>query len=152
MFLKRCVTTTDACCLTVLKKRKVEDHADFILSPVSPKKYEDTVAELNGSRTNQVFEFFKVITPEHVGFAKHREAAERKASVLPTADADVGEIVTSPRDAPTKKITRNVVPAAAATAATEGKTRKKRGARPTDLPRPPKEPGSWTSRPASLEP
>jgi hypothetical protein len=110
------------------------------------------VAEINGSRTNQVFEFFKVIAPEHVGFAKHREAAERKASVLPTADADVGEIVTSPRDAPMKKITRNVVPAAAATAATEGKTRKKRGARPTDLPRPPKEPGSWTSRPASLEP
>jgi hypothetical protein len=36
----------------VLKKRKVEDHADFILGPVSPKEYKDTVAELNRSHTN----------------------------------------------------------------------------------------------------
>jgi hypothetical protein len=36
----------------VLKKRKVEDHGDFILGPVSPKEYKEMVAELNGSRTN----------------------------------------------------------------------------------------------------
>jgi hypothetical protein len=46
----------------VLRKRKVEAHGDFILGPVSPKEYKDIVAELNGSRTNRVFEFFK-ITP-----------------------------------------------------------------------------------------
>jgi hypothetical protein len=69
----------------VLKKRKVEAHGDFILGPVSPKEYKDTVAELKGSRTNQVFEFFK---PECVGFAKHREAAERKAAALAAAEAD----------------------------------------------------------------
>jgi hypothetical protein len=44
----------------VLKKRKVEAHGDFILSPVSPKEYKDTVVELNGSRMNRVFEFFKI--------------------------------------------------------------------------------------------
>jgi hypothetical protein len=33
----------------VLKKRKVEDHGDFILDPVSPKEYKEMVAELNGS-------------------------------------------------------------------------------------------------------
>jgi hypothetical protein len=44
----------------VLKKRKVEAHRDFILDPVSPKEYKDTNAELNGSRTNRVFEFFKI--------------------------------------------------------------------------------------------
>jgi hypothetical protein len=44
----------------VLKKRKVEAHGDFILSSVSPKEYKDTVAELNGSRTNRVFEFFNI--------------------------------------------------------------------------------------------
>jgi hypothetical protein len=64
----------------VLKKRKVEAHGDFILGPVSPKEYKGTVAELNGSRTNRVFEFFKINPPERVGFAKHREAAERKAA------------------------------------------------------------------------
>jgi hypothetical protein len=47
----------------VLKKRKVEEHGDFILSPVSPMEYKDTMAELNGSRTNRVFEFFKVTAP-----------------------------------------------------------------------------------------
>jgi hypothetical protein len=36
----------------VLKKRKVEAHGDFILGPMSPKEYKETVAELNGSRTN----------------------------------------------------------------------------------------------------
>jgi hypothetical protein len=36
----------------VLKKRKVEDHVDFILDPVLPKEYKDTVAELNRSQTN----------------------------------------------------------------------------------------------------
>jgi hypothetical protein len=47
----------------VLKKRKVEAHGDFILGPVSPKEYKDTVAELNGSRMNRVFEFFKITPP-----------------------------------------------------------------------------------------
>jgi hypothetical protein len=62
----------------VLKKRKVEAHGDFILGPVSLKEYRDTVAELNGSRTNRVFEFFKINPPERVRFAKHREALRRK--------------------------------------------------------------------------
>jgi hypothetical protein len=69
----------------VLKKRKVEAHGDFILGPVSLKEYKDTVAELNGSRTNRVFEFFKINPLERVGFAKHREAAERKAAALASA-------------------------------------------------------------------
>jgi hypothetical protein len=58
----------------------MEDHGDFILGPMSPKEYKDTVAELNGSLMNRVFEFFKVTAPERIGFAKHREAAERKAA------------------------------------------------------------------------
>jgi hypothetical protein len=66
----------------VLKKRKVEEHDDFILGPISSKEYKDMMVELNGSRTNRVFEFFKVTTPERMGFAKHREAAERKAAAL----------------------------------------------------------------------
>jgi hypothetical protein len=112
----------------------MEDHDDFILGPVSPKEYKETVAELNGSRTNRVFEFFKVAAPERVGFAKHREAAERKAAALAAADADAGETATSPRAAPTKKTSRKNAPAAAATAAAEGRARKKRGGRPADSP------------------
>jgi hypothetical protein len=131
---KRYVIVAYARCLTVLKKRKVEDHADFILGPVSLKEYKDTVAELNGSRTNHVFEFFKITVPERVGFAKHREAAERKAAALAAADAEAGETATSPRGAPTKKTSRRVAPTAAATADAKGKARKKRGARPTDSP------------------
>jgi hypothetical protein len=141
------VLTTHTFWLAVLNKRKVEDHGDFILCLVSPKEYKETVVELNGSRTNRVFEFFKVTAPERVGFAKHREAAERKAAALAAADADAGEIATSPRAAPTKKTGRKNVPAAAAT---EGRARKKRGGRPADLPQRPREPESWTSRPASL--
>jgi hypothetical protein len=118
----------------VLKKRKVEDHDDFILGPVSPKEYKETVAELNGSRTNRVFEFFKIVAPERVGFAKHREAAERKAAALAAADAESGETATSPRTATTRKPGRRNAPAAAATAAAEGKARKKRGGRPVDSP------------------
>jgi hypothetical protein len=53
----------------VLRRRKVEAHGDFILGPVSPKEYKDTVAELNGSRTNRIFEFFKIAPPERIGFA-----------------------------------------------------------------------------------
>jgi hypothetical protein len=117
-----------------LKKREVEDHGDFILGPVSPKEYKDTIAELNGSRTNRVFEFFKVAAPERVGFAKHREAAERKAAALAAADVDAGETTTSPRAAPTKKSSRKNAPAATATATAEGKARKKRGGRPADSP------------------
>jgi hypothetical protein len=46
------VLTTHTFWLAVLKKRKVEDHDNFILGPVSLKEYKETVAELNGSRTN----------------------------------------------------------------------------------------------------
>jgi hypothetical protein len=120
----------------VLKKRKVEAHGDFILGPVSPKEYKDTVAELNGSRTNQVFKFLKINAPECVGFAKHREAAERKAAALAAAETDAGETATSPRAAP-KKAGRRGAPAAA-TATAEGRVRKKRGGRPADSPPSPK--------------
>jgi hypothetical protein len=114
----------------------VEDHGDFILGPVSPKEYKDTVAELNGSRTNRVFEFFKFTAPERLGFAKHREAAERKAAALAAAETGAGETATSPRagGVPSKKTTKKTALAAAATAAAEGKARKKRGARPTISP------------------
>jgi hypothetical protein len=120
----------------VLKKRKVEAHGDFILGPVSPKEYKDTVVELNGSRTNRVFEFFKINAPERVGFAKHREAAERKAAALASAEADAGETATSPRVAP-KKAGKRGTPAAA-TATAEGRAWKKRGSRPADSPPSPK--------------
>jgi hypothetical protein len=119
----------------VLKKRKVEAHGDFILGPVSPKEYKDTVVELNGSRTNRVFEFFKINAPERVGFAKHREEAERKAAALAAAEEDAGETATSPRAAPKKAGKRGAPTAATATA--EGRARKKRGGRPADsLPSP----------------
>jgi hypothetical protein len=114
----------------------VEAHGDFILGPVSPKEYKDTVAELNGSRTNRVFEFFKIAPPERVGFAKHREAAEKKAAAVAAAEADVEETATSPRAAPQKSSRRSAP--AAATAAAEGKARKKRGGRPADSPPSPK--------------
>jgi hypothetical protein len=120
----------------VLKKRKVEAHGDFILGPVSPKEYKDTVAELNESRTNRVFEFFKINPPERVGFAKHREAAERKAAVLAVVEAEADETATSPRAAP-KKTGRKGAPAAA-TATAEGRAQKKRGGRPADSPPSPK--------------
>jgi hypothetical protein len=136
----------------VLTKRKVEDHADFILGPVSPKEYKDTVAELNGSRTNRVFELFKVTASECVGFAKHREAAERKAAALAAADVEAGETATSPHGAPTKKTSRKTAPATAATAAAEGRPERNMVAGRRTRPRPPREPGLWTSRPASSEP
>jgi hypothetical protein len=120
----------------VLKKRKVEAHEDFILSPVSPKEYKDTIAELNGSRTNRVFEFFKINPPERVGFAKHRETAEKKAVTLAAAEADAEETATSPRAAP-KKTCRRGAPAAA-TATAEGRAWKKRGGRQADSPPSPK--------------
>jgi hypothetical protein len=120
----------------VLKKRKVEAHRDFILGPVSPKQYKDTVAELNGSRTNRVFEFFKISPPERVGFAKHREAAERKAVALAAAEADVDETANSPRAAPRKTSKRSTP--AVATATVEGRARKKRGGQPADSPPSPK--------------
>jgi hypothetical protein len=65
---------------------------------------------------------FKVAAPERVGFAKHREAAERKAAALAAADA------------PTKKTGMKNIPASAATAVAEGRARKKRGGRPADSP------------------
>jgi hypothetical protein len=120
----------------VLRRRKVEAHGDFILGPVSPKEYKDTFAELNGSRTNRVFEFFKITPPEHVGFAKHREASEKKAAAVVAAEGDAEETATSPRAAP-QKTGRRSAPAAA-TAAAEGKARKKRGGRPADSPPSPK--------------
>jgi hypothetical protein len=116
----------------VLKRRKVEAHGDFILSPVSPKEYKETAAELNGSRTNRVFEFFKVNAPERIGFAKHREAAERKAAALAAAEADAGETTTSPRAAPKRAGKRNAP--AVATATAEVRARRKRGSRPADSP------------------
>jgi hypothetical protein len=85
-----------------------------------------------------VFEFFKIVAPERVGFAKHREAAERKAAALAAAGA-----------APPRKTGRRNAPATTATAAAEGKAGKKRGGRPADSPQRPKEPGLWTSRLAS---
>jgi hypothetical protein len=120
----------------VLRRRKVEAHGDFILGPVSPKEYKDTVAELNGSRTNRVFEFFKITPPERVGFAKHREAAEKKAAAVAAAEADAEETATSPCAAP-QKTGRRGAPAAA-TATAEGKAQKKRGGRPADSPPSPK--------------
>jgi hypothetical protein len=120
--------------LAVLKKRKVEDHDDYILGPVLPKEYKETVTELNGSRTNRVFEFFKITAPECIGFAKHREAAERKAAALAAANADMGKTATSPRAAPVRKTGRKNALAAAATAAAEEKARKKRGGRPAESP------------------
>jgi hypothetical protein len=124
----------------VLKKRKVEAHGDFILGPVSPKEYKDTVTELNGSRTNRVFKFFKINPPERVGFAKHHEAAERKAVALAAAEADADEAATSPHAAP-KKASKRGAPAAA-TATAEGRARKKRGGRPADSPPRPRGPES----------
>jgi hypothetical protein len=120
----------------VLKKRKVEAHGDFILGPVSPKEYKDTVVELNGSRMNRVFEFFKINPPERVGFAKHHEAAEKKAAALAAAEADAEETATSLRATP-KKTERRGAPTAA-TATAEGKARKKCGGRPADSPPSPK--------------
>jgi hypothetical protein len=119
-----------------LRRRKVEAHGDFILGPVSPKEYKDTVAELNGSRTNRIFEFFKITPPERAGFAKHREAAEKKAAAVAAAEADAEETATSPRAAP-QKTGRRSAPVAA-TAAAEGKARKRRGGRPADSPPSPK--------------
>jgi hypothetical protein len=110
----------------------VEAHSDFILSPVSPKEYKEMVAELNESQTNRVFEFFKVNAPERIGFAKHHEAAERKAAGLAAAEADAGETETSPCAAP-KRAGKTNAPAVA-TATTEGRARKKRGGRPADSP------------------
>jgi hypothetical protein len=124
----------------VLKKRKVEAHGDFILGPISPKEYKDTVTELNGSRTNWVFEFFKVNLPERVGFSKHREAAERKAAALAAAEADTDETATSSRAAP-KKVGKRGAPAAA-TATAEGRARKKRGGRSANSPHRPRGPES----------
>jgi hypothetical protein len=130
------VLTIRNCWFAVLKKRKVEAHGDFILGPVSPKEYKDTVTELNGSRTNRVFEFFKVNPPERVGFAKHCEAADRKAAALAAAEANADETTTSPRAAP-KKASKRGAPAAATTT-TGGRARKKRGWRPADSPPSPK--------------
>jgi hypothetical protein len=116
----------------VLKKRKVEAYGDFILNPVSPKEYKDTVAELNGSRTNRVLEFFNINPPERVGFAKHQEAAERKAAALAATEADADETATSPRAALKKAGKRGA--RAAATATSEGRARKKHGGWPADSP------------------
>jgi hypothetical protein len=130
-----------------LTRRKVEAHGDFIFGPVSPKEYKDTVAELNGSRTNRIFEFFKITPPERVGFAKHREAAEKKVAAVAAAEADAKETATSPRAAP-QKTGRRSAPAAA-TAAAEGRPgRNGAGGRRT-RPRPPRGPASLTWRRAS---
>jgi hypothetical protein len=103
---------------------------------VSPKEYKYIVAELNGSRTNRVFEFFKITPLERVGFAKHREVAERKAAALAAAEGDVDETSTSPRAA-SRKTSKRSTPAAATTTV-EGRARKKRGGRSADSPPSPK--------------
>jgi hypothetical protein len=136
----------------VFKKRKVEDHSYFILSPVSPKEYKDTVPELNGSRTNQVLGFFKVAALERIGFAKHREADERKAVALAVVDADAGETATSPRAAPTKKTSRKTHLQLQPPPPPRGKLGRSVVVDQRILPQPPREPGSWTSRPASSKP
>jgi hypothetical protein len=125
-----------------LKKRKVEDHGDFILGPVSSKEYKDTMAELNGSQTNHVFEFFKFTTPEQLGFAKHREAAERKAAALAAAEADAGQTATSPRagGALPKKTSKKTALAAAAPLWPKGKPERNAALVRRALPRWPKEP------------
>jgi hypothetical protein len=56
----------------------VEAHGDFILGPVSPKEYKDTVAELNESRTNRVFEFFKITTLNASGLPSIARQPRRK--------------------------------------------------------------------------
>jgi hypothetical protein len=132
----------------VLKKRKVETHGDFILGSMSPKEYKDTVAELNQSRTNRVLEFFKINPPERVGFAKHREAAERKAAALVAAEANVDDTATSPRAASKKTSKRS--PPAAATATAEGRSRRNVVGIQRTLPHHPRGPESSTSRPALL--
>jgi hypothetical protein len=70
-----------------------------------------------------------------IDFAKHPEAVERKAVALAAAEVDIAETATSPRtgSALLKKTTKRTAPAAATTAAVEGKARKKRGARQTNL-------------------
>jgi hypothetical protein len=83
-----------------------------------------------------VFEFFKITPPERAGFAKHREAAEKKAAAVAAAEAEAEETTTSPRAAP-QRTGRRSAPAAATDAA-EGKARKKRGGRPADSPPSPK--------------
>jgi hypothetical protein len=132
----------------VLKKRKVEAHGDFILGPVSPKEYKDTVAELNGSRTNRVFEFFKINPPGRVGFAKHCEAAEKKVAALAAAEADVEETATSPRAAPKKTgrrgaLLRPLLPP-------KGRPGRNTAGGWRTRPHHPRGPGSSTLRPASL--
>jgi hypothetical protein len=132
----------------VLKKRKVEAHRDFILGPVSPKEYKDTVAELNGSRTNRVFEFFKIIPPERVGFAKHREAAERR---LPRLRPPKGTSTRRRlRRAPLRgRPARGAPPLRPLPPPKGGPGRNVVGSWRT-LPRHPRGPESSTSRPASL--
>jgi hypothetical protein len=116
---------------------------------VSSKVYKETVAELNESRTNRVFKFFKITAPERVGFAKHREAAKRKAAVLAAADADAGETATSPRAAPTRKTSRkNAPPLPPSPPPKEEPGRNVVAGRRTH-PQRPREPGLWTSRLAS---
>jgi hypothetical protein len=83
-----------------------------------------------------VFEFFNINPPERIGFAKHREAAERKAAALAATEAVADETATSPRAAPKKAGKRGAPTAATATA--EGRTRKKHGERPADSPHSPK--------------
>jgi hypothetical protein len=144
------VLTTHTFWLAVLKKRKVEDHGDFILGPMSPKEYKETVAELNGSRTNRVFEFFKVATPERVGFAKHRKAAKRKAAALAAADADAGETATSPRAAPTRKTAGKTLSPLPPPPPPKGEPGRNVVADQRTHSQRPREPESWTSRPVSL--
>jgi hypothetical protein len=100
--------------------------------------------ELDGSRTNRIFEFFKIAPPERVDFAKHREATEKKAAAVAAAEADAEETATSPRAAP-QKTGRRGAPAAA-TLPLKGKPGRSGAGGWRTRPRPPRGPASWTWR------
>jgi hypothetical protein len=93
-----------------------------------------------------VFEFFKVAAPERVGFAKHCEAAERKAAALAAADTDAGETATSPRATPTKRAAGKTFLQLLPPPPPRGGPRKSVVAGRRSHPQQPREPESWTSR------
>jgi hypothetical protein len=99
-----------------------------------------------------VFEFFKVAAPERIGFAKHREAAERKTDAVAAADVDAGETATSPRAAQRRKLAGKTHLQLQPLPPPRGKPGRSVVADRRIHPQPPREPGSWTSRPASSDP
>jgi hypothetical protein len=136
------VTSITGWLFSVLKKRKVEKHGDFILDPISPKEYKDMMVELNGSPTNHMFGFFKIVSLERVGFSKiAKQQKGRPLCLLLPAPVRTSPLVGG---AVTKKTSKKAPSSAAATAAVEGKARKKCSARPTGSPQWPLKQGSWT--------